>query len=247
MLIPLSSMTPPQEEGWRVLLDLYEAFPGDWCIIGGQMVWLLAHEHDVEPIRATEDIDVVIDIRADQQLIMRVCAWLEARGFRLDGISADSIGHRYVSTTYDGLGKVAFDILAPENVGERADLTTSPPARTVSAPGTRDALDAAEPLEILLGARRGHVLRPTLISAILAKAGATRIPVRANPERDWTDLAFLLTLIPDPVSAAAQLSNSQRRKLRTVNELLSEDHPAWRPLGPRSRLGVAALQFLIGD
>lgn len=31
-------MTTPQEVGWRVLLDLYEAFPGDWCVIGGQMV-----------------------------------------------------------------------------------------------------------------------------------------------------------------------------------------------------------------
>lgn len=247
MLIPLSSMTPSQEEGWRVLLDLYEAFPGGWCIIGGQMVWLLAREHGVEPVRVTEDIDVVVDIRADQQLITRMCAWLEAREFSLDGISADNIGHRYVSTAYNGPGKVAFDILAPENVGDRADLTTSPPARTVSAPGTRDALDAAEPLEILLGDRSGHVPRPALISAILAKAAATRIPVRANPERDWADLAFLLTLIPDPVSTAAQLSNRQRRKLRAVSALLGEDHPAWRPLGPRSRLGIAALQFLVGD
>jgi hypothetical protein len=135
MLMPLSSMTPPQEEGWRVLLDLHMAFPGGWCIIGGQMVWLLAQEHGVEPIRATEDFDVVVDIRADQRLIMRLCAWLEARDFCLDGISTDSIGHRYVSTTYSGPGKVALDILAPENVGERADLTTSPPARTPSETG----------------------------------------------------------------------------------------------------------------
>jgi hypothetical protein len=248
MLIPLDSMTRPQEEGWRVLLDLYEAFPGGWCIIGGQMVWLLAHEHGVEPLRATEDIDVVVDIRADQRLIMRLCAWLEAHDFGLNGISADGIGHRYVSATYSGPGAVTFDILAPENVGERADLTTSPPARTVSAPGTRDALDAAEALEVFLGGRSGHVLRPPLISAILAKAAATSIPVRANPERDWTDLAFLLTLIPDPVSAAAQLSNRQRRKLRAAaGALLAEDHPAWRPLGPRARLGITALQFLTGD
>lgn len=216
MLIPLSSMTPPQAEGWRALLDLYEAFPADWRITGGQMVWLLAREHSVEPIRATEDTDVVIEIRADQGLMKRVCAWLEERAFDLEGISADSIGHRYVSTTYTGPGKVAFDILAPENVGDRADLTTSPPARTVPAPGTRDALDAAEPVEIILGSRSGHVPRPPLISAILAKAAATTIPGRANPERDWADLAFLLTLVPDPLSAAANLTRPQRRKLRAI-------------------------------
>jgi hypothetical protein len=247
MPVLLLSMTPPQEEGWRVLLDLYEAFPVGWCIIGGQMVWLLAHEHGVDPIRATEDVDVAVDIRADQQLIMRLCSWLEDREFSLDGISADSIGHRYVSNAYRGPGKVAFDILAPENVGERANLTTSPPARTVSAPGSRDALDAAESLEVILGGRSGHVLRPSLLSAILAKAAATTIPVRGNPERDWIDLAFLLSLIPDPVSSAAQLTNRQRRKLRAASALLAEGHPAWRSLGSRARLGIVALQFLIGD
>lgn len=95
------------------------------------MVWLLAHEYEVEPIRATENIDVVVDIRAKQRLLMRMCAWL------------DGIGHRYVSDKYNGPGKVAFDILAPDNVSERAILTTFPPARMVSAPGTRGVLDSA--------------------------------------------------------------------------------------------------------
>ena len=148
MLIPLDSMTPAQTGGWRVLLDLYDAFPEGWCVIGGQIVWLLAREHGVAPIRATEDVDVVVDIRSDQRLIRRLCAWLESRDFDLEGISVDNIGHRYASTTYSGPGKVAFDILAPDNVGARATLTTSPPARTVSAPGTRSALDTAEPVEI---------------------------------------------------------------------------------------------------
>jgi hypothetical protein len=245
MLIPQDSMTPAQQEAWRVLLDLREAFPKGWCIIGGQMVWLLAHEYGVEPIRATEDVDVVVDIRTDQGLMQRLCAWLELRSFDLEAISTDNIGHRYVSTTYDGPGRVAFDILAPDNVGERANLTTSKPARTLSAPGTRGALDAAEPIEIQLGDRIGHVLRPTLTAAILAKAAATGIPGRENPERDWIDLAFLLTLIPDPMSTAAELTKRQRQRLRDVSTVLTQDNAAWRQLGSRSRLGIAALQFLI--
>jgi hypothetical protein len=246
MLIPPNSMTPAQEEGWRVLLDLYEEFPVGWCIIGGQMVWLLAHEYGVEPIRATEDVDVVVDIRTDQQMLTRLCTWLESRGIKLEGIDTDNIGHRYVSTTYNGPGRVAIDVLAPDNVGERANLTTSPPARTVSAPGTRGALDAVEPLEILLGGRSGHVLRPPLISAIFAKVAATGIPGRKNPERDWADVAFLLSLVPDPVGTAAELTNRQRQRLRTVSDLLREDHVAWRPLDSRSRReGIAALRFFI--
>lgn len=238
-------MTSAQEEGWRVLLDLYEAFPDGWCIIGGQMVWLLAYEFGVQPMRATDDVDIVVDIRADNGLIRRLCAWLESRGFELEGIGTDNIGHRYVSTTYDGPGRVAFDILAPDNIEERAKLTTSPPARTLSAPGTRGALDNAEPLDIQLGDRTGHLLRPTLISAILAKAAATGIPVRKNPERDWADLAFLLSLVPDPIDTASRLSSRQRQKIRAVGVVLTEDHFAWRQVGSRSSLGIAALQFLI--
>lgn len=245
MLIPPNSMTPAQKEAWRVLLDLYEEFPEGWCIIGGQMVWLLAHEYGVEPIRATEDVDIVVDIRTDQQLIMSLCTWLESRGINLEGIDTDDIGHRYVSTIYNGPGRVAFDILAPDNVGERANLTTSPPARTVSAPGTRGALDAAKPLDIQLGDRSGYVLRPELISTIFAKAAATGIPGRKNPERDWNDLAFLLSLVTDPIGAAAELANRQRQRLRAMSEVLTEDHAAWRQLGSRARLGIAALQLLI--
>jgi hypothetical protein len=209
------------------------------------MVWLLAHEYGVEPIRATEDVDVVVDIRADQWQLMRICAWLESHDFDLEGINTDGIGHRYVCSKYNGPGKVTFDILAPDNVGERASLTTSPPARTVSAPGTRGVLDAADPLEIVLGDRSGHVLRPPLVSAILAKVAATGIPGRDNPDRDWIDLAFLLSLVSDPVSGAAELANRQRQRLRAVSVLLDESHFAWRMLGARSRLGIATLQFLI--
>lgn len=243
--VTLKAMTPAQEESWRILIELYVDFATGWCLIGGQMVWLLALEHGTEPIRVTEDVDVAVDIRAAQQAITRLCAWLESRRFKLEGINTDGIGHRYVSSIYEGPGKVMFDVLAPDNVGERADLTTSPPARTVSAPGTRTALDSAQPVEILLGGQSGRVLCPSLLAAILVKAAATSIPGRESPQRDWVDVAFLLSLVPDPVATAAELSSGQRRRLRAISELLDEDHWAWRQLGERSRLGRATLEFLM--
>lgn len=238
-------MTPAQEEGWRILLDLYEEFPTGWCLIGGQLVWLLARESDVEPPRATEDMDVVIDIRADQQAIRRMCTWLEAHDFQLEGQSPEGIGHRYISQSYNGPGRVAFDILAPDNMGDRADLTTTPPARTVSAPGTRAALDASERIEVLHGSRSGLILRPPLLAAILAKVAATTIPVRQNPDRDWIDIAFLLSLIRDPVRASAELTSSEKRRVTIAKRLLNETHPAWQAIGDRSRLGHTTLQFLL--
>lgn len=245
--VTLTSMTPAQAEGWRTLLDLYQEFQAGWCLIGGQMVWLLALEHGVEPMRLTEDVDIVVDIRADQQAIKRLCTWLESHDFKLAGISPDGIGHRYVSTAYVGPGKVQFDVLAPDNMGQRTDLTTSPPARTVSAPGTRNALDAAQAIEIVHHERAGHVLRPSLIAAILTKAAATTIPVRDNPDRDWSDAAFLLTLVADPVGTAAELTRGHRRVLGNIRPLLDANHWAWQQLGERARLGLTALEFLLDE
>jgi hypothetical protein len=245
--VTLQGMTPAQKESWRTLLDLYDDFPAGWCLIGGQMVWILALEHGVEPMRTTEDVDVVVDIRTDQGAIQRLCAWLESHRFKLDGISADGIGHRYVSTKYTGPGQVMFDVLAPDNIGERADLATSPPARTVSAPGSRNVLDSAQAIEIVLEERTGHIMRPSLVAAILAKAAATRIPVRENPGRDWSDVAFLLSLVSDPMGTAAELTRRQRHGLRAIKRLLDADHPVWRQLGERSTLGRVALQFLMEE
>jgi hypothetical protein len=63
-MVPLPAMSPAQEQGWRVLLDLGTVLPDGWCLIGGQMVWLFAAEHGVDPPRATDDVDVVIDLRS---------------------------------------------------------------------------------------------------------------------------------------------------------------------------------------
>jgi hypothetical protein len=243
--VTLGSMTPAQEESWGILLDFYPVFPTGWCLVGGQMVWLLANEYHVDPVRVTEDVDVVVDIRADQQAIKRLCSWPEDQHFKLEGRNAAGIGHRYISTTFQGPGKVSFDILAPDNMGQRADLTTSPPARTVSAPGTRAALDAAQGIEVVSGGRPGYILRPSLVGAIIAKTAATTIPGRENPQRDWTDAAFLLSLVPDPVAAEADLTTNQRRGLRCIRPLLDENHWAWRTLGERAHLGHATLRFLL--
>jgi hypothetical protein len=38
-------MTPAQHDGWKLLLDLGDESVSTWCLVGGQMVWLLAAEY----------------------------------------------------------------------------------------------------------------------------------------------------------------------------------------------------------
>jgi hypothetical protein len=239
-------MTSAQREGWVVLLDLAARLADDWCLVGGQLVWLHAQEAGVQPPRATEDIDIVIDVRVRVDSIRRACRWLEANGLALEGPSADGIGHRFVRTVEGRPGRVTFDVLAPDHLSERSDLTTTPPARTVEVPGARRALGYAESVQVDVDSRIGIVRRPALLGAILLKAAATTIPVRQNPDRDWSDIAFLLTLIPDPFAAAGALSAKERRTLRTqIGRLLDSRDGAWRITRDRAARGHSALEFLL--
>jgi hypothetical protein len=232
-------MTPAQHDGWKLLLDLGDESVSTWCLVGGQMVWLLAAEYRAPAPRATEDMDLVVDVRADPGGIRQLCAWLVSRGLELEGISSDGIGHRYSAPAVSGPGRIIFDVLAPDRIGQRADLTTSPPARTLSAPGARAALDQSAWVPVSLAGRVGSVCRPSLVAAILAKTAATTIAVRGNPERDWTDAAFLLSLIPDPMAAAAELSPRDRQRLRRLDPLRDEGHPPGAPSMAAARCQVS--------
>jgi hypothetical protein len=219
-------------------------FPTGWCLVGGQMVWLLAAEQGVTPLRATDDVDVVVDIRSEPAGIQALCGWLEDKEFDLEGISPEGIGNRYFKAANPGPGNVIFDVLALE--GRRANLSTTRGARTVEATGSRRAVNSSERVEVSIAHTTGWVYRPKLAAAIILKAAATTIPTRTEIEIDLSDAAFLLSLVPDPLAAAHSLNKSDRAQLRALTPLLEEDHPAWRPLGrDRSRLGQTALHLML--
>jgi hypothetical protein len=240
------TMSPAQKQGWLVLLRLAGVFPGGWCLVGGQMVWLLAAEYGADPPRATDDVDLVVDIRAEPTGIRDLCRWLEDNSIELDGISPDGIGHRYVKAAEPGPGRIMFDVLAPDNVGARADLATTGGARTIEAAGSRRALNNSERVEVSVTGTKGFIYRPALAAAIVLKATATTVPTRTDTDSDFSDAAFLLSLVPDPVEAARNLTKSDRKQLRVISALLDDQHPAWRPLGRAgARLGQTALNIML--
>ena len=251
--ILLERLIPAQEQAWHILFDLAETEPDNWVLVGGQMVYLLAVENGRLPLRATVDADVVVDVRAKPQATRWLAGWLEDRGFLMDKISADGIGHRYTRAADPGPGTVVVDVLAPEGLGDQTKTITSPPARTVEAPGGAQALRRSELVAVTVtdaagrSPRTGQVRRPTVLAALIAKAASTQIPVRVNRERDWQDAALLLTLIADPLAAAEQRNPKDRQRLRLLEPLADPRHAAWIPLDAgEARNGRDALGFLIG-
>ena len=65
--VELAAMSEAQKQSWHALMDLYERLDSDWTLIGGQLVHLHCAERGVPPIRPTNDIDTVVDIRASRQ------------------------------------------------------------------------------------------------------------------------------------------------------------------------------------
>lgn len=242
--------------GLGAALRLAQAFPDGWTIVGGQKVQLLAIENGAAEgqVRATEDVDVLVDVRGDTVSTEQLGRWLTDRqDLDHDGSSPDGIGHRYVRKARTGPGQLIVDVLAPEGLGERADLTTTPPAHTIEVPGGTQALQRTESVDVVVihgstgESRAGTVLRPTLIGAIITKAAATTITARANPRRDWQDAALLLSLLPDPFASAEDLKSKDRQRLSLLAPLDDRGHEGWANVDDESyRRGVAALSILRG-
>jgi len=221
-LIELPVLPAPINELWHVLLDLGERLTAPWSVIGGQMVLLHVVEHGQTPPQISQDGDVIADIRADPTAITAVVTQLEELEFVLEGVSAEGLAHRYKRDAEPR--PVVIDVLAPEGVGERASLLTSPPGRTVEVPAGTQALGRTEVVRIVHEGRQGRLPRPTLLAAIVGKAAATGLP---NPERHYRDLALLLCLVEDPFVLVEQLTRKDRQRLGRAGCLLDDAHPAW--------------------
>lgn len=254
MAIHLDHLIPGAWESWVLLFALASDIEDGWTIVGGQMVQVLAAEYGAaELVRPTEDVDVLVDVRTHRDGTERMAKWLEDYGLTLAGYSPEGIGHRYMRDTTGGVSRLIVDVLAPEGLGERANLTTTPPARTVEVPGGTQALANSEAVHVTItdvsgGARRsGTVQRPRLVPAIITKAEATGLAVRDAPDRDWQDAALLLSLIPDPFVAAEELGRKDRTRIAALTPLMEPNHVGWELLDDEAyRRGSTALGVLAG-
>jgi hypothetical protein len=239
VLPPLGS---PVDQLWHVLLDLAE-LPVRWTLIGGQMVLLHALEHGRVPPQISQDGDVIADIRADQTALRTVVKALTDRGFDLEAITTDGRAHRYVRPAEPR--PVVVDVLAPDGLGLKTKLTTTPPGRTIEVPAGTQALDRTESVEIRHEGRTGLIPRPSLLGAIVSKGRACTLP--GDRSRHERDLALLCALVTDPFEMREQIGSTDLRRIRGARTLANPEDRAWRlvPADIRQQ-GIAAFGILTG-
>jgi len=65
---------------WAAVLDVADAQPSGWTLIGALMVMLHAHDHGLDTHRTTRDADALVDVRGIAQATRRLVATLEHLG-----------------------------------------------------------------------------------------------------------------------------------------------------------------------
>lgn len=223
---------------WSEALDLATALPGrGWTLIGAQMVLLHCLEHGIPLGRTSGDLDLLVDVRLAANATRALADQLIGLGFA-PIVTIDGRGHRF------GRDRMIVDLLAPDGVGRRTSLETVQSARTIEVPGGSQALLRTELVEVTFGERIARLPRPNLLGAILLKARA--VSVADDPAKHRSDLALLLSLVPDPRAMRAAFRGREPTWLAARAELLDPAHPAWRGVRGAEN-GIAALEILLGS
>jgi predicted nucleotidyltransferase len=222
---------------WRATAELATALPkGSWTLVGAQMVFLMAYEHDLPIGRTSGDVDLMMDVRALTGATQEASTTLERLGYELDPPSPDGRAHRFRR------GDDVVDVLAPDGAGARASLLTIPPGRTIAVAGGTQALERSRRVPVLLEGREIELPRPSVLGAILIKARA--VDVAEDPDKHRRDLALLLAMVDDPRSLRDEMRKTERGWLRRRGELLDPRHPAWRTT-PGAEEARIALEILV--
>lgn len=217
-MIVLPAMPSEQTASWIGLLDLHDRLSDGWTLIGGQLVHLHCAERGQSPVRPTNDVDTVIDVRANPGMLRTFTTVLADLGFEASGISADGLQHRW------GRGEAIIDVLLPDGIGERATsrrgVTGSP---TLQTAGGTQALQRTETVAVTVDGREGFVRRPNLVGALIAKAAAHTNPGDTALGRHRRDFAVLVALLTARDFRQEDLTKKDRQRLRAMARAVSAD------------------------
>lgn len=231
-LVILPPLYGAQADSWAALIELAPELGGNWMLVGGQMVFLhVLERHGVEA-RPTNDIDVVVDLRAEPSGLYRIDRTLRRAAFDQDQPTPEGPAHRCRR------GGAVVDVLAPDNLGRRVQLGLGV-GRTVSAPGTTQALRRSAVVIVELEGTRAEIRRPDLIGALLGKAAAVvRISSQtaASRAKHLADFDSLARLVGVGDRRSAELTKGERHLLDQAGT-----DPAM------SRLGAASIALVIAE
>lgn len=229
-MIDIPELGDDHHEAWTLLMELTADAPAPWTLIGAHMVLLHLWSHGSDIQRATQDADILVDIRAVADGTEAISRTLVERGLELAPVSPGGIGHRFVR------GGVQIDVLAPDGTGSRANVTTIRPNRTVRVPGGIAALNRTLAHPVRSRGISGKVYAPDLLGALVVTVRA--IAVDDAPRDKRRDATLLLSVVDDPAPLVEAISPRERAHLRSHPYFADPSDPSWEG-APRPDLGAS--------
>lgn len=242
--VDFTQLRPAAHATWMAIARLVTATDSrTWAVVGGQMVAIHATVAGIDVPRATDDGDIVVDVRTYTRGALRhVADALVADGFDSEQSPEGIV--RFVR------GEAKIDLLAPDGLG--AGPVETGRGRVVQAPGATQAMKRAETIFVELTGEQFEVRTPNLLGAIVAKsAAATEVvsATRFDKEKHERDLATLLMCAardPQLERMAAVMTKKDRTRLSAGRRAFGDDaHPCWSDGTNRSDLNTV-LDVLLG-
>lgn len=214
-----------QTQMWHTLLD-FEKLGHPWVLVGGQMTMLHCLEHGITSVRPTDDGDVVVGVWTRRDALTTATRFLRERGFS-EVKTSDGYGYRYQRDE-----DTVIDLLLPEGLSRQHQYPATASGRPgFSADGGNQALARAQRVPVTIDGITGHVRRPAILGAIVAKAHAWRADSRDNA-RHAQDIATLALIgLSDPRSVLQDARPADRKIVRGFLRDKTPDHPCFRAAG----------------
>lgn len=200
-----------------VLAQIALTIPSDtWMLVGGLMVHCHAQRAGVRHVRPTQDVDLVVEVRAASYA--HVAGGLLDVGFRLhEPLNASAPVHRFERD--DG---AVVDLMAPDRqtIPQRYGRRL-----VVEVPGSQSALKRVIPYNLPNGSQ---ISIPDLPSALSLKSRAYFLP-GANRQRHLQDAITLLVCL-DGVDYS--MSKSMKSNLNKIVRVIALEPDAWQMCPP---------------
>lgn len=240
--VELPPMPAPAEQSWLGLLDVADAVPDHWALVGGQLVHLHCWERGVPPLRVTRDSDIVLDVRAWPQAAEEFTSTLRGLGFVPTGTTWNNRQYRWVRD------QAQIDVLIARLLGERAQNRVGVGGGTLlPTPGATSALARVQAVRVHLGNRSSTIRRPSLLGSLIIKATAY-VEVLDDPQRDrhLSDFAVLASMVSRSDLAAMVLTRHENRRMTSAIASLRGQRPLVAAV-PGVQEGLERLVLAMGN
>lgn len=241
LVVHIDPLDPAAERLWTTIGKIAQTLSGEqgWCLVGGLMVQLFAHEAG-QRVRPTTDIDILGDARRRPSATKMLAEKLQSLGGQLQVPSGVELTDGYQFLVEGEL----VEILAPDGLSANTPPLTIGKLEAIRIPGGTQALRRIEEVDIVVGSRAPvRLRRPTLLGAILLKARS--LEVHREPEGQRSDLVLLLSIMSDPRAARQELKDSERAWLKRVNKLIGFSDPALRTSFTADQLVLAEAAYTL--